>query len=282
MKLFSTLALFVVAGLALLTAAVPTVFDSMTDVSPVEYTDVTTATCCDWSPLKVHHGFATVEVWVGRPAINSGFLIGEEWKVAIDHVTKSLCAERDGECVEGGAFNTPRYCINVEEVTKLKPFPVEWKWTQLCFEARGKWENPHIHQLLVDSVAMVMVGFTDDAYSNPNCYEFPGRMMCNIPNAVHVRLPPIGGQKNSRVNWMDIKMTDGGAVQHEFHCCETRNKVDARLDTLQDRMKEVFPVGYEKFRLVNCMVNSWMTCEQCYEKFNVENCKKCGKKCIKL
>jgi len=27
---------------------------------------------------------------------------------------------------------------------------------KLCFTARGKWENPHIHQLLVDSVAMVM------------------------------------------------------------------------------------------------------------------------------
>jgi len=71
-----------------------------------------------------------VEVWVGRPAINSGFLIGEEWKVAVDKVSDILCDERHGGCEEGGVFNTPRHCINVEEVTKLNPFPVEWKWSK--------------------------------------------------------------------------------------------------------------------------------------------------------
>jgi len=71
-----------------------------------------------------------VEVWVGRPAINSGFLIGEQWKNATDHVTKNMCEERFGRCEEGGLFNTPRYCIRVEEVSKLNPFPVEWKWSK--------------------------------------------------------------------------------------------------------------------------------------------------------
>ncbi|KAH6870428.1 hypothetical protein BKA58DRAFT_439980 [Alternaria rosae] len=279
MKLFSTLALCLIAGLALFTAASPTVGGNITDVSPVEYTNVTTATCCDWRPIEIHHGFATVEVWVGRPAINAGFLKGEEMKAAVDHAMDYLCEERDGRC---GAFYPDRICLKVEYVSKKNPFPVEWRWAQLCFSAHGEWESPHIRQLLIDTVSMVLMGFTDDSYTNPNCYEFPGKMMCNIPNAVHVRLPPMDGWKNTKINWITVDIAGGGDVQHEFHCCETRDKVDARLDTLYDRMTDVFYEDYGKFRSVMCMINSWMTCEQCYDKFNIENCKKCGSKCIKL
>jgi len=164
----------------------------------------------------------------------------------------------------------------------------------------GAWETEEIRQLLIDTVAAVLsecfplhhqtiitnsgliVGFTNDAYTSPNCYEFPGSMMCNLPDGVRVNLPPLDGAKETHTNYLHVKLMKGGNVQHEFHCCETRDKVDAQLDTLYDRTTAIFHENYGKFRLTNCMVRGWTTCEQCYDRFDPEKCKRCGKGCQKL
>ncbi|KAI4956970.1 hypothetical protein J4E86_005442 [Alternaria arbusti] len=251
MKLFNSLAILLIAGIALLTAAAPTVDDGSTDVTPLEYTDVTTAEdCCDWRPTLKHHGAATVEVWVGRPAINGGYYKGEDLKAAVWNMVDHLCPGQRFQCDEP----YPGRCVWVDHVTKLNPFPVESQ----------------------------KIGFTNDAYTSPNCYEFPGSMMCNLPDGVRVNLPPLDGAKETHTNYLHVKLMKGGNVQHEFHCCETRDKVDAQLDTLYDRITGMFHEDYGKFRLTNCMVRGWTTCEQCYDRFDPDKCKRCGKGCRKL
>jgi hypothetical protein len=105
--------------------------------------------------------------------------------------------------------------------------------------------------------------------------------MCNIPSEIRVNLPPLDGRKETHINYMHVHLESGG-VLHAFHCCETRDKVDAQLDKLHDQMTTVFHEDYGKFRSTNCMVGGWTTCEQCYEMFDPEKCKRCGVECKKL
>ncbi|KAI4625765.1 hypothetical protein J4E80_002898 [Alternaria sp. BMP 0032] len=251
MKLFNSLAILLIAGIALLTAAAPTVDDDSTDVSPLEYTDVTTADdCCDWRPTLKHHGAATVEVWVGRPAINGGYYKGDALKAAVWNMVDHLCPGQRFQCDDPW----PGRCVWVDHVTKLNPFPVESQKTTLCMGVYGAWETEEIRVLLIDTVAAVLIGFTNDAYTSPNCYEFPGSMMCNLPDGVRVNLPPLDGAKETHTNYLHVYLKKGGNVQHEFHCCETRDKVDAQLDTLYDRTTAIFKENYGKFRLTNCLI----------------------------
>jgi hypothetical protein len=107
-------------------------------------------------------------------------------------------------------------------------------------------------------------------------------MMCNIPDQVHVNLPPLSGERETRVNQMNVWVHKGGDMLHEHHCCESRERIDAQLDTLYGRITEHFHEDYGKFRLVQCMVGSWTTCEQCYMWFDEQKCKRCGSQCQKL
>jgi hypothetical protein len=45
---------------------------------------------------------------------------------------------------------------------------------------------------------------------------------------------------------MHVELKGGGYVNHEFHCCETRDKVDSQLDKLHDSMTTVFHADYGK------------------------------------
>ncbi|KAG9185588.1 hypothetical protein G6011_06919 [Alternaria panax] len=278
MKLLDTILVSVTTGLALLTAAAPTVGDA--DVVIYGSSNDTTKADDpnDWSPTEKHHGYAMVEVWVGRPAINGGELKGGDMNAAIWNIVGHLCPSTRSYCNE----NWPGRCVQVEEVIRFNPFPVEGRMTKMCMAVHGAWQNEAIRQLLINTVSAVFMGFTDEAYTSKNCWEFPGRMFCNIPNGVRVNLPPIAGGTETHVNWMKVEVGGGGWVNHEFHCCETRDLVDKQLDKLEEGMKNVFHQNYGKFRETNCMVRGWMNCEQCCEKFDCEKCNKCGKTCKKL
>jgi hypothetical protein len=100
----------------------------LSDIHLLTTIDVTTSKCCDFTPIEHHHGFATVEVWVGRPGRNGGFLKGDEMRAAVWNMVGHLCPEKRDQCLD----RDPGRCVYVDYVSKLNPFPVELKTGKSC------------------------------------------------------------------------------------------------------------------------------------------------------
>ncbi|KAH7409877.1 hypothetical protein DE146DRAFT_628443 [Phaeosphaeria sp. MPI-PUGE-AT-0046c] len=209
---------------------------------------------------------ALVETWIGRAAINMGWVNGDTlYKVAKSTLERKCPEHSSHRC-------TDEYVeiINTSRVT-TPPHVAEDAWVRM--RVHGEWYTEKMRQVLIELAAMTMQQLT----TGENCYEvisMPGRgTACNIGNFIYINMPSylVGSHDRNYIR-VDLEQSKG-AVFNKFKCCRSLDKVDKVTDTKKEQVSWLYG-GVTFTRDAKCLISFQTTCGQCGPK-----CDSCGVIC---
>ncbi|CAO2652875.1 Nn.00g022860.m01.CDS01 [Neocucurbitaria sp. VM-36] len=178
-----------------------------------------------YDPSHDYHGYAVVEVWIGRSPVNVGNVYGPDLYNVVHRIPEQECGHSDvgGKCVQNDwnrVSLTP--VIRIAATTLL-----QISHTGMKVEA-GAWANSQIRNLMIGIVA----GTLEATTNNPdNCYHFARIKLCNVGDIVRVNLADHSGYKN----YLQVRLygePHGFAEKGIHKCCEWRFLVDSAIDGL--------------------------------------------------
>ena len=124
----------------------------------------------------------------------------------------------------------------------------------------ASFESNQVRDLLIGAIAGTYEAATN---LEGNCWGVNSVKVCHVPVQVSVftaglTFPTHSARPTILTHWcadsyMSAMVFGDGEVDNYFHCCETRSYVDAKLDTLHDELKSVYPASRSKDRNVQCL-----------------------------
>ncbi|KAF2823009.1 hypothetical protein CC86DRAFT_409780 [Ophiobolus disseminans] len=211
-----------------------------------------------------YHGYALVEAWVGRDAINVGDLTGAQLYNTMFKALAGRCKQNKANRCDFSAnwqWTETRYVKNVNRGELASGY--------FAHTMEASWSSEEMRLLLFHAVAGMMGSLT---FGSTNCYFVPNhsQKFCNTGDHFRLNFPDHDGHANHL--W--IKLWAEG-TNGQFKCCPTRPAMNNALEGWKDEFNSALGADINKWHKgIKCTIGGMMSCEECGSK-----CDSCGSKC---